>query len=271
MYYTNKQIFYVNSRNKINETDSHTDFSYMLNIDPNETFDKVVLLSCSIPKSFYLIQENENSFILDENGSQVTITLPAGNYNRSSLGLTLRNQLNTLSPNGWIYNVTYPTINQTCDDGKYHIVVTNNSSQPSFIFGNYLAEQLGFEMNSINTFILDSLHSTHVCNLSNETTLFLHSDICQNSEGDNVLQEIYSNGEATYSYINFNNPNPKEYSKNKMTGTSNTFKFTLTDENGNIINTNGININFTIMVYKANNIDQMLKGAIKYFTFLSDQ
>lgn len=270
MYYINKQIFYVNSRNKINETDSHTDFSYMLNIDPNETFDKVVLLSCSIPKSFYFIQEGENTFILDEDGVQVTITIPAGNYNRNSLGTTLRNQLNVLSPNAWNYSVSYPIINQMCDDGKYIISVTNNTSQPSLIFGKHVAEQLGFERNSTNTFILDSLKSTNVCNLSNETTLYLHSDICQNNEGDNILQEIYSNGDASYSYINFQNPIPKEYSKPMTSDTSNIYRFTLTDEDGNKIDTNGININFTIMLYKVNEIDKMLRGAIKYFTLLSE-
>jgi len=49
---------------------------------------------------------------------------------------------------------------------------------------------------------------------------------------------------------------------------SNVYHFYLTDEIGNIIHTNGININFTIMVYKSNDIDSMIKGAIKYLTLM---
>src|SRR5690606_5184665 len=98
----------------------------------------------------------------------------------------------------------------------------------------------------------------------------LHSNICQNSEGDNVLQEIYGNGNLSFSYINFTNPCPMEYSKDITNGKSNVFHFSLTDENGSIVETNGININFTIMIYKLNNIDNLIKQAIKYFTLIQD-
>ena len=268
-YFTKSFIYYVNSRNRINENDSDSNFSfYFQNLQDNE-FDRVVLLSASIPKSFYLIQNGSNSFILQENTTQVTISIPQGNYNRNSLLSTVKSLLNSNSPNSWTYNITYPNINQTYDDGKYYFTVTNNTSQPSLIFTNSVYEQLGFNKNSTNTFISNSLVSTNVCNLSTETTLFIHSDISQNENSDNVLQEIYSNGEGSYSYINFINVCPHEYSKPLNNNNSSVFNFYLTDENGLIINTNGININFTIMIYKSNNIDNMIKGFIKMLTLLS--
>ena len=52
-YFTKSFIYYVNSRNRINTTDSDSNFSfYFQNLQDNE-FDRVVVLSASIPKSFY--------------------------------------------------------------------------------------------------------------------------------------------------------------------------------------------------------------------------
>lgn len=266
-YFTNKQIFYVNSRNRINSNDSDTSFSYQLNIDSDAEFDRVVILSASIPKSYYLIQSGQNTFKLKEGSSEVTIYMTPGNYTRQSLSRTVKSLLNTNSPNNYVYDVAFNNINTTPDDGKYYFTVSNNSGvQPSFIFESYIAEQLGFQKYNTYNFSSNSLVSIGVCNLIRETTLYLRSNICQNKEGDNVLQEIYANGETSYSYINFYNPNPIEYSKTMIEHKSNIYYFLLTDEDGQNINTNGININFTIMVYKKNNIYDLIKGAIKYFT-----
>ena len=262
----NKFIYYVNSYNRINGTDSS--FSYQFQNLNSDEFDRVVLLSASIPKSFYLIQNLANTFTLKENSTSVTITVPQGNYNRNSLMTVVKNLLNANSPNLWVYSISYPNINTTGDNGFYYFTVTGNSSQPSFIFTTSLYEQLGFNANTTYQFSSNSLVSVNVCNLSVETTLFIHSDMSQNYNGDNTLQEIYSNGEPSYSYINFINVCPHEYSKPLNNDKTNVFYFTLTDEYGNIVNTNGININFTVMVYKTNPFDEMVKQYIQMKSML---
>lgn len=263
----NKFIYYVNSYNRINGTDSN--FSYKFENLNSEQFDRVVVLSASIPKSFYLIQSGSNTFVLKENATQVTITVPQGNYNRNSLMNVVKTLLNEFSPNNWIYTISYSNISLVGDDGKYYFTVTGNSSQqPSFIFGNYLYEQLGFNSNSTYQFSSNSLVSINVCNLSVETTLFIHSDISQDFNSDNTLQEIYSNGEPSYSYINFINVCPHEYSKPLNNNKSNVFNFTLTDEYANIVETNGINVNFSVMVYKTNPFDEMVKQYIQMKSML---
>ena len=264
-----KYIYYVNSANRLNPGDTNSNFSYEFTNLQDGEFDSVALLSASIPKSYYLFQTNQNTFQLKENNTTVNITIPIGNYNRNSLLYTLKTLLNTNSPNSWTYNITYPNINIQADTGFYYFTVSGNSSQPSFIFGSYCFEQLGFNSNTTYTFVSNSLNSVNVCNLSVETTLFIHSNISQNSNSDNTLQEIYSNGEPSYSYINFINPCPHEYSKPFENNTSSVFYFTLTDEYNNIINTNGLNINFTIMFYKKNVLDDMLKGYLKMKTILT--
>lgn len=268
-YFTNKQIFYVNSANKL--SGSHSNFSFYLNIDPNDDFDRVVVLSASIPKSYYLIDSLHKSFSLKENSSTVIINFDEGNYTRNSLAIKLQSLLNSNSPNSFNYAVSYKNINTFQDNGKYTINVTGNGSvQPEFIFGDKMYEQLGFDKNSTNQFSSNSLTSTNVINLTNETTLFIRSDICQNNEGNNILQEIYTSGDASYAMSIFTNSIPYEYSKKLTTSKSNVYNFYITDENGLHINTNGININFTLMIFKKNDIDNMIKGAIKYFTLISN-
>lgn len=270
MYTNQKQIFYVNSNNRLSGT--HSNFTYSFNMDRTQNYDRVVLLAASIPKSYYLIISGSNTFTLTENTSSVTITITPGNYTRSSFASTLQSLLNSNSPNHYTYSITSNNMSTTYDQGIFYFSVSGNSGiQPIFTFTTYLYEQLGFNEKTSYQFSSNSLQSINVTNLTQETTLFLHSNMSINEGGDNVLQEIYATGEQTFSYINFINPIPYEYSKILTNDKSNSFTFTLTDENGNEINTNGININFTIMIYKSNDILNMIKMFLKYITLNNDQ
>lgn len=268
-YYSESRLFYINSRNR--EAGLNTDFTYKFNIDPQSKFDRVVLLDISIPKSFYAIQST-NSFILSENGNQTTISLPPGNYTRQSFKNVLESYLNSNSyyTGVWTYTLSYKSINTREDDGKITYTVSGNSGiQPSFIFGGTetLYEEMGFETNSTNTFITNTITSTNAINLAPENTLFLKSDICQDS--DNVLQNIITSNDSSFSVVNFVNPNPREYSK-YFVPDKYVYHFRLTDENDNLIDTNGQNIVFTVMLYKSNNVDDYIRRYILLKTFDSN-
>ena len=263
MFYTKKQIFYINSKYKISGTDSN--FYYGLNIDVTQDFDWVVLLKASIPKSYYLIQDGLNTFTLKENGFPVVITLPPGNYNRNSMKIILQDLLNAASPNLWTYTVTYDQPARSFDRGKYVFTVFENDSQPEFVFTHTLYEPLGFNSNSTNVFVDNVLISTNVINLSRENTIFLHSDICQNDTSDNVLQEIFTSDTTDYGYIFFNNINVESYAKKYIPG-ARAYNFYLTDEDANPINLNGLNINLTLMIFKENKIDSLIQKYIKLKT-----
>lgn len=265
-YFVNHQLFYINSRNRITGSDS--DFSYKIDIDTNKKFDKVTVLDCEIPKSYYLVSTDHNTFTVSEtvSGSPVTrtITMPVGNYNRNSFRSVLQTQLNSGAPAGYTYTITNQSINSTQDTGKY--TFTCGTTDPTdFIFTNNLYEQMGFERNTTYSFSAGSLESANVINLNLEPTLFLRSNICDNGN-DNILQNIISSSEPTYSAIVFNNNRPDEYSKDLVTNTSNIFQFRLTDEDSNLIDLNGHNIVFTIMLYQTNDIDRLIKAGIKYLT-----
>jgi len=261
-YFLKNQVFYINSFNRTSGTDS--DFFINLDMDRNNTYDRVVLLDASIPKTYYVVQNGYNTFQLTENTSTVTITIPYGNYNRSSFKNVVTTQLNANSPNGYTYAITNQNIQTTQDTGNYFFSVTGNGAvQPIFTFTTNLYEQFGFNANSSNQFVSNSLQSVNITNLQPESTLFIHSDICQNYQ-DNVLQNIISASNPDYSYIVFQNPNPREYSKVFRTGFSGSFYFKLTDENGTVINLNGVNMVLTIMVYQLNRIDELTRAFIQY-------
>lgn len=256
-YFSDSRIFYVNSRNRV--SGSNTDFSYAFNIDPQSKFNHVVLLDISVPKSFYAIQSTQ-TFVLNENGTQSTITINSGNYTRQSFASTLQTALNTAG--NWTYDISYKVINRTYDDGKLTFTVTGNGGvQPQFIFNGIdsLFEEMGFDSTSTNTFSANSLTSTNVINLATENTLFLRSDICQ--DDNNILQNIVTTSDSAFSVINFVNPNPHEYSKIFVPNKT-VYHFRLTNEDDNLIDTNGQNIVFTLMLYTYNNVSDVIKRFI---------
>lgn len=260
---TDKQIFYINSNNRNSGT--HSNFTINLDMDPSKDYNKCVILSASIPKTFYLVT-SLNSFTLTEGVSSVVISLTPGNYTRNSLSLALKAALNANSPNTFTYNVSYPNMNQVVDNGLFMFTVTGNgATQPRLNFNRYLAQIVGFEPDTNYDFSSNSLSSIYVCNLTQETTLYLRSNLCQN-KNDNIIQEIYTTGDPSFSYINFVNMTPYEHSKIIVQSKSNNYTFYLTDEDGNEINTNGININFTLMIYKVSDIFSLLTGYIKLRT-----
>ena len=206
---SNRQIFYINSYSRTSGTNSN--FTYKLNIDTAKNYNKVVLLQASIPKTMYMISSTTNTFILQENGSNIIITVPPGNYNKSSFQVVVSNLLTAQSTHGWTYAITTPNVNIAADTGLYTITVSNNSSQPSLIFtggNNYCYENLGFNANSTNLFVANTLVSTNTINFSLESTLFIHSNICQNKL-DNVLQEIYTPGVSFNSFVKYDCTCPK--------------------------------------------------------------
>lgn len=257
----NSQILYVDSRKRIQGTDS--DFSIHLDFDTSIGYDRCVVLDASLPKTYYLVQDGANSFQLTEDDQTVSIVIPVGNYNRSSFRNVLKAELNSNSPYNFTYNVSYNNIQTTTDDGKYLFTVTGNGPiQPVFSFGESLFEIVGFEKNSINYFVNDSLKSLNVPNFQKESTIFIHSDIVQN-HNDNILQNIVSNGSSDFSFMTFQQYVPYEYSKPLKARPSNVFTFKITDENGLNIDFNGLNVLITIMLFTENKIDDLISDFIK--------
>lgn len=254
------QLVYVNSKRRISGTASNFYIS-LPSIDPQNEhgYNRVAVLDASIPKSYYLNPSNTD-FTIDETGESGgtlrNVTLPFGNYSRISLANKLTTLLNTSAPAGVSYTITYSSGNlaAAADTGRYTFVVTGAVSTISFIFSttNKLNEILGFDSGSTNAFTAGSLTSTNLINLNVETTLFLRSDICDSYEG--ILQPLYVSDSNYLSSIAFYNHEYKAYSKElKYSQKGNSvYKFNLTDEDGASIDTNGINLVFTLILWYDN-------------------
>jgi hypothetical protein len=259
-----KRIFYINSDHRL--SGDHSDFTYKFDIPPNK-FTHVVCLDLFIPKSYYLIQSPRNKFTLKEDDKEVSIEVKEGNYSSIEFTKYLTQELNDKSPNHFTY-----TVRHNKQQGKYEFEVKNNSDvQPSIIVTNSLYEQLGFDLNSENKFVDNKLTSKNVISFSRESTLFLRSDITSQGYGDNVLQQVFTQDTDDFSNIVYNCQNVDAYSKKLNSTFSNSYRFWLTNENGESINTNGRNIVFTLMLFKKTPINQNLTNYMKYVSsFIND-
>ena len=262
-----QQIVHINSGFRNAGSDSNFDINIPLK--KNNSFTHVAVLSASIPKSYYLIGQGENSFIIRENNVDYTITLPVGNYSVTSLIYVL-NSLFTGDTSH--YTVTFPDGKTSAQTGKLTFSHNNAHHGSELVFeNNHLPEVLGFARGSTNPFIIDgntsTLVSSNVCNFQKESTIFLHSSCASNGGQDDILLELFASGNPDLSNINFESSgNLEEHSKILKDSQSNNYSFYLTDEYGQHIGLNGVNMLITLAFYEKNEISSLTTGFIKYIT-----
>lgn len=266
-----QQIIHINSKFRTAGTDD--DFEYEIQLKKANNFTHVAVLNISIPKSYYLIPEGENTFIVEEEGSQQTVTIPEGNYSITSFLFVLNNLFQHGGGHLQHYSASFPNSKTEAQTGKITFTHNNANHESSFIFGNdHLPEVMGFERSSTNVFTLgqnDSvLVSKNICNFQRESTLFLHSNLADNTN-DDILLEMFASGNPDLSNINFENQgNLEEHSKLVTNSLSNSYRFYLTDEYSQRINLNGVNMLITLCFYEKENVNRLIRGYIKYKTLL---
>ncbi|HRP37292.1 MAG TPA: hypothetical protein PLS50_05790 [Candidatus Dojkabacteria bacterium] len=256
-FVTNPYYVYINSRDRISGTDEN--FTYSIQFPDGWEFTHVVCLNVLIPKSYYLIQADglENIFQLDENGVTVTIYVPIGSYLLNSFKTTISTLLTNASPNGLTYTLTYPSLSGA-DTGKWTYTQSNGSIQSTIICNTHLFEPLGFLPGSINAFSGTTLESTCVIKLQSEDRLLIHSNIANNPGKDDILVSINSTTSINYSSIAWDNPSPEFYCHSSKN--NHTYSFSLTDEDGELIQLNGLNLNMTLLFFKIDPIYEQIRS-----------
>lgn len=263
-YIHSKKIIPIDSNLRLNGT--HDDFSYSIDL-LNEEYDMVCLLKCLLPKTYYLIREGQNTFTLTEGVDVITVTVPAGNYDRKSFALQVGLLLTNASLNGITYSVSIPS-RPNPETGKYTFTVTNNGViQPIFTFSRWVYEQFGFDANSSNQFVNDILVSKNVAKMQSEDCIYIRSDITK----DTLLQDVYVSQSADFSSVSYLCPEVESHSRPMHVTKNGAYRFTFTDEQGNKIDFNGQNIVMSIVVYKESTIYKALKGFINYIMLLFGQ
>ena len=260
-------IYYIDSENRLNGTESN--FTYSIEIPDSQKYDYVCVLSMTVPLSYYLIRPPFNTFTLIEGDSNVTITIPYGNYTANSFAAVVTGLLNSSSPNSFEYSMSLSNSYSNVNTGKYNYTVSGNNMQPQFQFGSRICQQMGFPENSTVTFIEDALQSSNVLDFIPSSTLFLHSDIVD--DNTSVLQELYSNNTVQYSNHVYQCQSIEMYSKKLRSNKDNVFKFSIEDEHGVELDLNGHSFLFTLMLYKKNDFYDVFKRFIKYSYFRNEQ
>lgn len=245
----NAKHIHISSADRISGTISH----FSANVEIPSGFDSVVLNWASIYKSYNLVEDGYNTFVLDEGGSQAEITIPFGDYNSLSFPVVLKSLLDAGSPNGWTYTISYPDSGIEADTGLYTYSVSGNSGvQPKFIMDTDQIHMLmGFHPNSTNLFVSDSLTSTHKINFQLEDVLMLRSDICDDEGGD-ILETIISNDTSFMGSVVYQCSNVETHFRKLRNNRSTGFTFNLTDKYGSDINLHGLNWDFELVVFRRN-------------------
>lgn len=265
------QVIHINS--KFRQSGIDHDFTYNIELEKGNNFTHVAVIDISIPKSYYLIGENDTDFKIverDINTEQITadytISMPVGNYSITSFLYVLNN---LLTGNISHYSATFPNSKTEPQTGKITFTHTNTHHYSEFVFGfNHLPEIMGFERGSTNRFTINQNNSTlispNICNFQRESTIFLRSTCGQLADND-ILVELFASGNPDLSNINFSNSgNLEEHSKKITNNGSNNFRFFITDEFGDTINLNGIDMLITLLFYEKQNTDAMIQSYIKY-------
>ena len=267
---SNEQFFTVNSKDRLDGDDSN--FTIKLNIDQPEKITHVCLLKASFPRSFYNVQSSFSTFILyslDLPGptNQVEISIIPANYSRTTLKNVIKTALNNAASTyslGYTFEITTPSrvIGET---GKYTFSTSiNPANQPAFIFlGRFnLYELLGFDSDSVNTFVSGTLVSQNVSTLQAESTININSNIVQ-SPLNNILESVFTTNTPTFGVVEYLCPNPTEYARPFSGANANSYYFSLSDEDFNQIDLNGNNSVFLIKVFTMRSIYSLLRNFIK--------
>jgi len=233
-------------------------------------FNRIAAVDIAIPKSWYLVTAPYNTFKLVENGTSVTVTIPAGNYSYPQWVSQVPAIITTASPNRWVY--TAIMVNTPSLGVVSYTVTGSGGLQPSFVVNTTgdLSQQLGFPSGTW-TFVGNVLQGTIPYNATGEFGIRLRSDICE-SEGDSTLADIMDVGlSGPGSIIRFQLQECLAQTKRFHRTGSTAFRFWLVSATtGRPINTNGLPIIIHLKIYRLEDnaiwVDKQILSQLQLMT-----
>lgn len=229
---------YANKRNG-NAGDAYFSISPIYVEDGNYIYISVV--SCIIPYAFYNINSTNNKLTYDIVGNpQQQFIVPVGNYNI--------NQLLTYINNNWTgYNLTLNTLTNK-------ISIINLASQEFTVYSGGLANILGFTSNAYGnasgSYIVTSPSVANLYTITNinvETNLLTYnvSNISNQVQNKSIIASIPVTV-APFSLISYENPSL--YKANLYVGEFNNLTIRLLDNNGAVVDMNGVDYTITLQI-----------------------
>jgi hypothetical protein len=218
----------------------------------NILYNQVSLIHAQIPISYYTINENNNLFVL----STGSYTLTNGNYNATSFKTMFLNLLGS----SFLMTLDNAT-------GKYTLSCTYGFT----ILQSSCYKILGLEKNK-TYIVISSLTFPYPCNflginrIKIKSSCFKTNNLDSNSNGHSDLLATIPVNVSQYSLINYiNHTGFRNIMHNEDI---NIVDISITDEDDNIINFNGIDIYLTLQIdsiiqdYENNNNLENLKNNI---------
>jgi len=238
------QLIYLDSEERI--SGSASNFLYEINIPDGVKVDTCCVLSMTIPRSYYLIRPGQNRAAVIIDGIEYPFEIPPGNYNADNFSETLLAILNQAAAAA--FTITFSLIT-----GKYTYGYTGMGAV-TFVLRDpsRLGHQMGFDEISENHFVNGSLASKNVVNFVSTSTLFLHSDMVDDSTS--ILQEVYADNSVPFSNLVYNCRVPGMYSKKMKNTRSAVFSFSLCDEHDKEVDLNGHDICVTLLLYQKEDL-----------------
>lgn len=199
------------------------------------------VVSCIIPYAFYNINSTNNTLTYDiVGGPQLTFTVPVGNYNI--------NQLLTYINNNWTgYTLTLNLLTNK-------ITITKSAAADFTIYSGGLGNILGFTSNAYglagNSYTVTGASVANLYTITNvnvETNLLTYnvSNISNQTQNRSILASIPV-AVAPFSLISYENPSM--YKTNLYVGEFNNLSVRLLDNNGAVIDMNGVDYTMTLQI-----------------------
>ena len=270
--------YLINSRDRINRNNStDSSFEFKINLETDNQFDSVILVTAHIPKKFYTVSNNA-FFTLIEDGMQEIITMPEGNYNYNNLPVILKGLFDQASINmlhNWVYTITFPNINIEPDTTKLTFSVSGNGGlQPSVSFVNDIKGEahqlLGFPHDqSPHSFIADKLISSNIVSFVRTQFIVIKSNIALNSgsgQSDTAILARIPLSDTHDEVISYDLVQLEDGVRELGSNTSNIFSFTIFDDHDRILELNGYPWTASLLIYKSDDTTDLIKKYIKLRT-----
>ena len=255
------QSLFFSSENAVSDNSNSTFNSVPIQLTSN-LFDSVVLKSGNFPKSWYNMPPNYNTFLLTEVissvSTNVTVTIPVGNYTKNNLLLLLISVLNSASPNHLTYNVTYSSANVGDTYKMTYSVSGATVTSTITMFTGYTSpyRQLGFETGQAYSFTNTIPLVTPNCiNLNYVGAIVITTDMIRDNGG--VLCRILNCGVYPYMSTIYYEQINYDINTHILTPETNSFKFSATDEVGQPIDFNGASWLMECIEFTRSNIHEI--------------
>jgi len=220
-------------------SETSSDFSFILP-SSYKNFNSFRLTSCSIPFTWYVVQNFNRLITFEEQtgGGEITFNMTNGNYTPSTLLTHLIALLNANSPNLQTYSGSYDSTNN-----KYTITSTGNFR---FIFNSsvsYAFNLLGFN-SGITTYSLSKTSPNQV-NLSIQT-IYIRSNLLGSKLAQTNIHNLQQSNIIACILVNVFNGQIIQYYNTfdeyiGVVGKNfNKLDIKITDYNNNIIDLNGL-------------------------------